>query len=60
MKMDSRETPAFELCVDKKANIGTEVTGTSTEYFTVKTQGQSILKKEIVMNCQSSNKLRSM
>lgn len=58
--MDSREIPTFELCVDKKANIGTKVTGTSTEYFTAKTQGQNILKKEIVMNCQSSNKLRSM
>lgn len=41
--MDSRETPTFELCVDKKANIGTKVTGTSIENFTVKTQGQNIL-----------------
>lgn len=56
MKMDARETSTFQLCVDKKANIGTEETGTSTEYFTVKTQEQRIFKKEITMYCQSSNK----
>lgn len=41
MRIDPRETPTFEVYVDKKANIETEITEKSTEYCTTKIKAKA-------------------